>query len=73
MTIELVNTALLNRWEIADVGKDGMVNKHIKEITSLQMEAIMLHFLKNKIVEMENGFRLDLKNGYELNVTKIKE
>lgn len=72
MTVELVKTALLNKWEIADVGKDNMINKHIKEITPIQMEAIMLDFLRSKCTEMPRGFKLDLENGYKLNVVSLE-
>ena len=68
---ELVKTALLNKWEIANVGKDGCISKHIKEITPKQMYAIMIDSLKAQIKKMPEGFTIDI-DGYKVDVSKIE-
>ena len=72
MTVQLVQTALLRKWEVADVGKDNMINKHICDVSPEKQKEIMASFLRDKTKEMPKGFRFDLKNGYELKVTKIQ-
>lgn len=67
--IELVKTALLNKWEIANIGKDGCVSKHIKEITPEQMYAIMIDSLKTQIKKMPEGFIINI-DGYKVDVSK---
>jgi hypothetical protein len=67
--IKLVKTALLNKWEIANIGKDGCVSKHIKEITPEQMYAIMIDSLKTQIKKMPEGFIINI-NGYKVDVSK---
>lgn len=67
--IKLVKTALLNKWEIANIGKDGCVSKHIKEITPEQMYAIMIDSLKTQIRKMPEGFIINI-DGYKVDVSK---
>lgn len=67
--IKLVKTALLNKWEIANIGKDGCVSKHIKEITPEQMYAIMIDSLKTQIKKMPEGFIINI-DGYKVDVSK---
>ena len=69
---ELVKTALLNKWEIANVGKDGCISKHIKEITSKQMYAIMIDSLKKQIEKMPDGFTINV-DGYVVDVSKSSD
>lgn len=67
--IKLVKTALLNKWEIVNIGKDGCVSKHIKEITPEQMYAIMIDSLKTQIKKMPKGFIINI-DGYKVDVSK---
>ena len=69
---KLVKTALLDRWEIANVGKDGIISKHIKEITPEQIYAIMIDGLKNQINKMPEGFTINI-DGYIVDVVKEVE
>ena len=69
MKIELVKTALLGRWEIVNIGKDGLISKHIKEITQKQMYAIMIDSVKSKIKEMPEGFIINIDE-YVVDVSK---
>lgn len=69
---KLVKTALLNKWEIANVGKDGCISKHIKEITPKQMYAIMIDSLKKQIEKMPEGFTINV-DGYVVDVSKSSD
>jgi hypothetical protein len=81
MTHELVKTALLGKWEVSKVGKDGLISQHGKEISDLQMQEICFDFLSKKLKEMPDGFKVKptgyhmviIVNQFDLEVTKCKK
>jgi len=58
--IELVKTDLLGIWQIVNVGNDGLISTHIKDLTDEQIYAIMIDGLKNQIVKMPEGFKINI-------------
>jgi hypothetical protein len=73
MSWQLVKTALLGRWEVSLIGKDGLVSKHGPEVTKEQMQEIAFDFLKMKHKEIGKGFRVKTKDGYVLNFNTLEE
>lgn len=65
MAWKLVKTALLGRWEVSLIGKDGLISKHGDHITEMQMQEICFDFLEKKLEEMPDGFTVK-PTGYHM-------
>ncbi len=59
--ISLVKTSLLGRWEIARVGKDGLISKHIREYPIEGLNEIFIDFAEYKLKEFPDGFACTAK------------
>ena len=70
--LQLVKTALLGRWVVANV-RDGMIIGDGDEITPEQMEAVTVDFLKMKLDKYEKGFRFkNEEHGFRVTVEHIE-
>jgi hypothetical protein len=72
--IALVKTALLGRWEVARIGKDGLISKHIREYPIQGLEEIFIDFAEYKFKELGgDGFILKLKEkGIKITVEPLE-
>lgn len=72
--IAFVKTALLNRWEIVRLGKDGLISKHIREYPIKELNEVFIDFADDKLKEFPDGFTYTVKDrGFNIIVEPIEE